>query len=97
MLKKAILGTFIVLSLFTYKYQGLVPLSLILVALSFYQVHKILLLNKEIMDKNTEDANRVITSLLNNQQTLQSDLKALKFIVDKHAKKINKIKEGRCG
>ena len=87
MFKKAILWTYIVLALFTYKFPILVPLSLILVAFSFYHMHRILLMNKDIIDQNTDDVNRSITSLLNNQKTIQSDLRKLKSYTEKNGKK----------
>jgi hypothetical protein len=87
MFKKAILWSYIVLALFTYKFPILVPLSLILVAFSFYHMHRILLMNKDIIDRNTDDVNRSITSLLNNQKTIQSDLRKLKSYTEKNGKK----------
>jgi len=87
MFKKAILWSYIVLALFTYKFPILVPLSLILVAFSFYHMHRILLMNKDIIDQNTDDVNRSITSLLNNQKTIQSDLRKLKSYTEKNGKK----------
>lgn len=75
------------MALFTYKFPILVPLSLILVAFSFYHMHRILLMNKDIIDQNTDDVNRSITSLLNNQKTIQSDLRKLKSYTEKNGKK----------
>lgn len=75
------------MALFTYKFPILVPLSLILVAFSFYHMHRILLMNKDIIDRNTDDVNRSITSLLNNQKTIQSDLRKLKSYTEKNGKK----------
>lgn len=37
-----------------------------------------LLLNKRIIDENTDDMNKVITTLLTNQKVLSSDLKSLR-------------------
>jgi len=70
----------------------LVPLGFILVAFSLFHVHRILLLNKDIIDKNTDDVNRAITTLLSNQKTIQSDIKKLKSIIDKNAKKADNKK-----
>lgn len=82
------------MALLTYKFPILVPLSLILVAFSFYHTHRILLMNKDIIDRNTDDVNRSITSLLNNQKTIQSDLRKLKAYTEKNGKKTdNKNKE----
>ena len=81
-----------VFALLTYKFPVIMPLGFILVAFFLYKMHKILLVNKEIIDKNTEDVNNSITSLLNNQKQLVSDIKKLKSIIDKHGKKTdNKI------
>jgi hypothetical protein len=81
-----------VFALLTYKFPVLVPLGFILVAFFLYKMHKILLVNKDVIDKNTEDVNNSITSLLNNQKRLVSDIKTLKSIIDKHGKKTgNKI------
>lgn len=77
----------VVFALLTYKFPVLMPLGFILVAFFLYKTHKILLVNKEVIDKNTEDVNRSITSLLNNQKRLVSDIKTLKSIIDKHGKK----------
>ena len=92
MFKKAILFVSIVLALFTYKFPVLVPLGFILVAFSLYQVHRILLLNKDVIDKNTDDVNGVITTLLSNQRTIQSDLKKFRYITEKNAKKTDNKK-----
>ncbi len=43
-----------------------------------------LLINKKIIDENTADMNKVITTLLNNQKVLLSDIKLLRNEVDKH-------------
>lgn len=95
MIKKAILWSYVVLALFTYKFPILVPLSLILVALYFYQIHRILLKNKDTIDRNSDDVNHSITSLLNNQKTMQSDLRKFKSYTEKNVKKIdNKNKKG---
>jgi len=81
-----------VFALLTYKFPVLVPLGFILVAFFLYKMHKILLVNKDVIDKNTEDVNNSITSLLNNQKRLVSDIKTFKSIIDKHGKKTgNKI------
>jgi hypothetical protein len=74
-------------ALLTYKFPVLMPLGFILVAFFLYKMHKILLLNKDIIDKNTNDVNNSITSLLNNQKLLVSDIKKLKSIIDKYGKK----------
>lgn len=92
MLKKTVLITIIVLSLLTYKFPIIVPLDFCLAVFSFYQVHKILMINKQIIDDNVENTNKYITSLLENQKTLSSDIKALKNIVEQHGKKIKNIK-----
>ena len=46
-------------------------------------------MNKDIIDRNTDDVNRSITSLLNNQKTIQSDLRKLKSYTEKNGKKID--------
>ena len=43
-----------------------------------------LLLNKKIIDENNADINQSITTLLNNQKVLVSDIKLLKGLVDKN-------------
>jgi len=98
MYKKIILTLLIVLSLLTYKFQALIPLGFILVVFFLYQVHKMLLINKKIIDDNTADLNKLITTLLNNQKVLLSDIKLLKNEINKghgDKKTINKeIKKG---
>lgn len=84
MFKKIILTLFVVLSLLTYKFQVLIPLGFILVVFYLHQVHKMLLVNKKIIDDNTADINKVITTLLTNQKVLSSDLKLLRNQVDKN-------------
>lgn len=96
MFKITIQIAIVIFALLTYKFPVLVPLGFILVALVLYKTHKILLVNKDVIDKNTEDVNRSITSLLNNQKALVSDIKTLKSIIDKHGKKNNnKIQKSR--
>jgi hypothetical protein len=84
MFKKTILTILVVLSLLTYKFQSLIPLGFVLVVFYLYQVNKMLLINKKIIDENTADMNKVITTLLNNQKVLLSDIKLLRNEVDKH-------------
>lgn len=43
-----------------------------------------LLINKNIIDENNDNMNKVITTLLNNQKVLSSDLKLLRNEIDKH-------------
>lgn len=90
MLKKIILTILVVLSLLTYKFQALIPLGFILVVFFLYKVNKMLLVNKQIIDENTADMNKVITTLLNNQKVLSSDLKSLRNINHVDKKTINK-------
>jgi len=92
MIKTIILTTLIVLSALTYRYQVLVPLGFVLAVLYLYQVHRILLINKEIIDNNVQDTKRSITSLLNNQKVLLSDVKTLKNDIERHGKKIKRQK-----
>ena len=84
MYKKIILTLCVVLSLLTYKFDALIPLGFVLVVFYLYQVHKMLLINKKIIDDNTSELNNVITTLLNNQKVLKSDLRLIKHEVDKH-------------
>jgi len=44
-------------------------------------------INKEIIEENNDAINKNITSLLNNQKVLSSDIKNLKKWVDENAKK----------
>ena len=90
MLKKTILAILVVLSLLTYKFKVLIPLGFVLVVFYLYQVHKMLLINKKIIDENNDDTNRLITTLLNNQKVLSSDLKLLRNINHGDKKSINK-------
>lgn len=90
MLKKIILILFVVLSLLTYKFQSLIPLGFILVVFCLAQVDKMLLINKNIIDENTVNTNKVITTLLNNQKVLLSDLKLLRNEINKNHKNGNK-------
>lgn len=91
MLKKTILTILVVLSLLTYKFEVLIPLGFVLVVFYLYKVHKMLLTNKQIIDENTVDVNRVITTLLTNQKVLSSDLKSLRN--QNHGNKKNVTKE----
>jgi hypothetical protein len=91
MLKKTILTILVVLSLLTYKFEVLIPLGFVLVVFYLYKVHKMLLTNKQIIDENTADVNRVITTLLTNQKVLSSDLKSLRN--QNHGNKKNVTKE----
>ena len=91
MLNKIILTILVVSSLLTYKFQILIPLGFVLVVFYLYQVHKMLLLNKRIIDENTDDMNKVITTLLTNQKVLSSDLKSLRN--QNHGNKKNLTKE----
>jgi hypothetical protein len=84
MTQKIILATLVVLSLLTYKFQIAIPLGFVLVVFYLYQVHKMLLLNKQIIDDNTDDLNKTIITLLNNQKVLMSDIKLLRNLVDKN-------------
>lgn len=47
-----------------------------------------LITNKEIIDENNDQINRSITSLLNNQKVLSSDIKNIRRLVDSNGKKI---------
>ena len=91
MLKKTILTILVVLSLLTYKFEVLIPLGFVLVVFYLYKVHKMLLANKKIIDENTNDVNKVITTLLTNQKVLSSDLKSLRN--QNHDNKKNVTKE----
>lgn len=84
MFKKVILTLLVVLSLLTYKFEATIPLGFLLVVFFLYQVHKMLLINKNIIDENNDNMNKVITTLLNNQKVLSSDLKLLRNEIDKH-------------
>lgn len=81
--KKIILTLAVVLSLLTYKFKVLIPLGFILVVFYLYRVHKMLLLNKQIIDDNIDQLNTVIKTLLSNQKVLSSDIKSLKALVEK--------------
>jgi hypothetical protein len=48
----------------------------------------VLLANKRVMDENNGDFNKSITSLHNNQKVIASDIKSLKVLTNKNAKKI---------
>lgn len=91
MFKKTILTILVVLSLLTYKFEVLIPLGFVLVVFYLYKVHKMLLANKKIIDENTNDVNKVITTLLTNQKVLSSDLKSLRN--QNHGNKKNVTKE----
>lgn len=90
MLKKSIITLLIILSLLTYKFQSLIPLGFILVVFYLARVDKMLLINKNIIDENTVHTNKVITTLLNNQKVLLSDLKLLRNEITKNHKNGNK-------
>jgi len=90
MLNKIILTVLVVLSLLTYKFQILIPLGFVLVVFYLYQVHKMLLINKQIIDENNTDINQSITTLLNNQKVLSSDIKLLRNQNHGDKKNINK-------
>ena len=91
MLNKIVLSVLVVLSLLTYKFQILIPLGFVLVVFYLYQVHKMLLINKQIIDENNSNINQSITTLLNNQKVLSSDLKLLRN--QSHGNKKNITKE----
>ena len=76
-----------VVSLLSYKFTIMIPLGFALVVFYLYQVHRILVINKEIIEENNDAINKNITSLLNNQKVLSSDIKNLKKWVDENAKK----------
>jgi hypothetical protein len=84
MIHKILLATMAVLSLLTYKFPITIPLGFFLVVFYLYLVHKALLNNKQIVDENTTELNRTITTLLTNQKVLSSDIKSLKIVVDKN-------------
>ena len=88
MLIKTLLVAMIVVSLLTYKFPIMIPLGFSLVVFYLYHVHKMLITNKEIIDENNDQINRSITSLLNNQKVLSSDIKNIRRLVDSNGKKI---------
>jgi hypothetical protein len=55
-----------------------------------FQVHKVLLYNKEIIDKINSNLNESITSLRTNQAVLSSDIKSLKHLIHQNDKKVKK-------